>query len=170
MAARSAEIVTLRAACLVALLACAGAACAADDEDHQLIECWMGAKWGFYQFPNDPAIPAWALESPVNWRPAPGFRFDREPEKASETRLTFDLALPLPAQLEAARHWLVSKQSALRGQGLAVPRTLANQKEHWARLLAALDQGAGELLDEAREMARCGYREILRLAADKRQD
>ncbi|NWG39311.1 MAG: hypothetical protein HXY27_05005 [Hydrogenophilaceae bacterium] len=140
-----------------------GAACTTDDEDRQLIECWMGAKWGFYQFPQDPALAAWELESPINWRPAPGFRFDRPVESATDAQLVFDLTLPLSTQMEAARQWLISKQAALKRQGLAIPRTLQNQQAHWMKLLKALDANSGELLEEAREMTRTGYREILHL-------
>ena len=140
-----------------------GAACTTDDEDRQLIECWMGAKWGFYQFPQDPSLPAWELESPINWRPAPGFHLDRPAESACDIHLTFDLTLPLPAQLEAAKQTLVSKQAALRRQGQAAPRNLDNQRAHWASLLAVLDSGSGELLAEARTMSSNGYREILHL-------
>jgi hypothetical protein len=128
-----------------------------------LIECWMGAKWGFYQFPQAPALPAWQLEVPVNWRPAPGFRFDRPATADTDIQLTFDLALPLPAQVEAAKQFLVSSQAALRRQGKPVPHTLENRREHWARLLEAWDAQAGELLNEARGMVEGGYREILRL-------
>ena len=140
-----------------------GAACTSDNEDRQLIECWMGAKWGFYQFPQNPELAAWELQAPINWRPAPGFRFDREANRASDIQLTFDLTLPLPTQLEAAKQWLVSKQAALRRQGLAAPRTPVNQVELWTKLLAALDKYSGELLQEAQEMSRRGYRDILHL-------
>ena len=140
-----------------------GAACAADEEDKQLIECWMGAKWGFYQFPQDPALPAWELESAINWRPAPGIRFDRAAKSESDIQLTFDLALPLPMQMEAARATLISSQAALKRQGLPVPHTLENRRAHWARLLEAWDAQSGSLLDEARAMVEGGYREILRL-------
>jgi hypothetical protein len=140
-----------------------GAVCTTDDEDRQLIECWMGAKWGFYQFPQDPALPAWELESPINWRPAPGFRFDRPARLQADAQPVFDLTLPLPAQLEAARQWLVGRQAALRRQGLAAPRTLQNQRMHWIELLDALDKQSGNLLPEACEMSRSGYREILHL-------
>jgi hypothetical protein len=140
-----------------------GAACTTDDEDRQLIECWMGAKWGFYQFPQDPALPAWQLESPINWRPPPGFRFDRPAKSATDIGLTFDLSLPLPAQLEAAKQFLVSRQSALRRQGKPAPRSPENQRAHWISLLTAFDNQSGELLDEARWMTTHGYREILHL-------
>lgn len=140
-----------------------GAACVTDDEDKQLIECWMGAKWGFYQFPQDPALPAWQLEAPINWRPAPGFRVSRPPTSASDVQLTFDLTLPLPPQLEAAKAWLAGSLAALKRQGQAVPQTLQNRRGHWAELLRAWDSQSGSLLDEARAMVEGGYREILRL-------
>lgn len=140
-----------------------GAACVTDEEDKQLIECWMGAKWGFYQFPQDPALPAWQLDAPVNWRPPPGLRFDRAATSASDIQLTFDLALPLPAQLEAARSFLASRLAAFRKQGLALPHALPSRREHWAELLEAWDSQSGSLLEEARAMVGGGYREILRL-------
>lgn len=139
------------------------ASCTTDDEDRQLIECWMGAKWGFYRFPQDPALAAWELEAPINWRPAPGFRFDRPVNHQTDAQPVFDLTLPLPAQLEAARLWLAGKQAALRRQGLAAPRTPQNQQAYWMKLLEALDTQSGELLDKAKEMSRSGYREILHL-------
>jgi hypothetical protein len=123
----------------------------------------MGAKWGFYQFPQDPALPAWELELTINWRPAPGFRFDRPVESGTDAQLVFDLTLPLPAQLEAAKQWLIGRQATLKRQDLAAPRSLQNQRDHWARLLKTLDMNSGELLEEARGMTRSGYREILHL-------
>lgn len=140
-----------------------GAACVADEEDKQLIECWMGSKWGFYQFPQDPALPAWQLEAPINWRPAPGYRFDRPAALDTDIQLTFDLALPLPAQLEAAKAHLVSRQAALKREGLSVPHTLQNRQVRWAELLHAWDSQSGSLLPEARAMVEGGYREILHL-------
>lgn len=140
-----------------------GAVCTTDDEDRQLIECWMGAKWGFYQFPQDPALPAWELESPINWRPPPNFRFDQPARPEIDVQPVFDLSLPLPAQLEAAKKWLIGKQAALRRQGLPAPRTLQNQRDQWTKLLEVLDAQSGELLDEAIEMCRSGYRLILHL-------
>lgn len=140
-----------------------GAACITDDEDKQLIECWMGAKWGFYQFPQDPALTAWELEAPISWRPAPGFKFSRPSTSASDVQLTFDLALPLPAQLEAARTHLISNLAALKKQGQPLPHTLENRRGHWKLLLQSWDSQSGDMLHEARSMVEGGYREILRL-------
>lgn len=147
-----------------------GATCTTDDEDKQLIECWLGAKWGFYQFPQDPGRPAWQLDAPINWRPPPGWRFNRPATSASDIQLTFDLALPLPAQIDAAKSWLVSSQAALKRQGHGIPHSLQNQRAHWAELLAAWDSQSGSLLDKARAMVEGGYREILRLQSKPSED
>jgi hypothetical protein len=140
-----------------------GAACTTDDEDRQLIECWMGAKWGFYQFPQNPALAAWALQTPINWRPAPAHRLHRPVTGDTDAQLVFDLTLPLSAQLDAAKQWLISKQAGLRRQGRPAPRSLQNQQAHWITLLSALDAQSGDLLEEARKMTTHGYREILHL-------
>lgn len=143
-----------------------GELCTVDDE-RVLLECWMGAKWGFYKFPLDPARVAPAPNE-LSWRPPPQphtpidapYRLD----------LTFDLSLPLPPQLEAAKFRLVSHAAELRRQGLAAPKTVANQRTRWTTMLRLLDCNATpgtdsiKLLDEARALVQCGYRDILRLA------
>ncbi len=140
-----------------------GAACVAEAEERQMIECWMGAKWGFYQFPQNPQTPAWALETPIQWRPAPGLRMDRAPASGTELALTFDLSYPLPAQLEAAKQKLVSQLAGLRRQGQTLPHSASNQAARWLKYLHALDAQAGPGLAEAQAMSRSGYRDILRL-------
>ena len=142
-----------------------GAACTTDDEEQQLIECWMGAKWGFYQFPQDPALDALDLAAPINWRPPPAFDFRSEEQSPKRQRLNFDLSLPLPAQLEAARQWLINEQISLRRQGQTAPRTLENQRGRWIQLIAVLDQGdlTQPLWSEAAYMIRQGDRHILHL-------
>jgi hypothetical protein len=142
-----------------------GAACVTDDEDRQLIECWMGAKWGFYQFPQNPDSSALQLTTPINWRPPPAFDLRSGDDSPIRQKLNFDLSLPLPAQLEAARQWLVSEQIKLRRQGQAVPWNLDNQRDHWRELIDVLDKGDSthSLRDKAVNMTRQGYREILHL-------
>lgn len=147
-----------------------GELCVVDDS-RVLLECWMGAKWGFYKFPLDPARSAPGPDE-LSWRPPP----PAAPSAADDPRrveIAFDLSLPLPPQLEAARFRLAGRAAELRRQGLAAPRTVANQRERWARMLDVLDAAdAGEpigendpgWLDEARAMTRDGYLEILRLA------
>ncbi|KAB2318677.1 hypothetical protein F8A86_09900 [Betaproteobacteria bacterium SCN1] len=143
-------------------LAFTGERCTLDD-DRVLLECWMGAKWGFYKFPLDPACDAPAPDA-LSWRPPPA---DRDIDAATRVDIAFDLSLPLPPQLEAAKFKLVSRTADLRRQGHAVPRSVANQRAHWTALLRqldGLDSPEPALLQAARAMVAGGYRDILRLA------
>jgi hypothetical protein len=143
-----------------------GELCKVDDK-RVLLECWMGAKWGFYKFPLDPARIAPGPDE-LSWRPPP--QSQGPVEAAYRLDLTFDLSLPLPPQLEAAKFQLVGRAAELRRQGLAAPRTVANQRERWITMLRLLDGDAAPdartaiLLDEARSLVAGSYREILRLA------
>lgn len=148
----------------------AGELCVVDD-DRVLLECWMGAKWGFHKFPLDPARAAPDPDE-LSWRPSapPEPRPVDDPLRMD---FSFDLALPLPPQLETAKFRLVSRATELRRTGVAAPLTVANQRAHWNVLLRVLDAAAASealsetdtvLLDEARAMTRRGYLDILRLA------
>jgi hypothetical protein len=148
------------------LTAPAGELCTVDD-DRVLLECWMGAKWGFHKFPLDPARSAPAPDE-LSWRPPP--QTEAPVDAPYRLDITFDLSLPLPPQLEAAKFRLVSRAAELRRQGLAAPRTVANQRARWTTMLrlldgaAVADADAADLLDEAQALVTGGYREILRLA------
>ncbi|MCL5060984.1 MAG: DUF6499 domain-containing protein [Candidatus Thermoplasmatota archaeon] len=113
------------------LAAPTGELCTVDD-DRVLLECWMGAKWGFHKFPLDPERIAPAPDE-LSWR--------------------------LPPQLEDAKFRLVSRAAELRRQGLAAPKTVANQRARWTTMLRLLDGGEArdanrtELLDEGRILA-----------------
>lgn len=139
--------------------------------DRVLIECWMGAKWGFYKFPLDPEHPTPPSPAELAWRqlPAAAPRPANDPYRLD---IPFDLSLPLPPQLEAARFRLVSRAAELRRAGLAAPSSVASQRERWTRMLRLLDaEVVGEtieaqdtvLLRDAQSMTRGGYLEILRL-------
>ncbi|OZA27750.1 MAG: hypothetical protein B7X91_07525 [Hydrogenophilales bacterium 17-64-11] len=136
------------------------------EDDRVLLECWMGAKWGFYKFPLDPDRVAPGPDE-LSWRaPPPAPRMD----EACRLDISFDLSLPLAPQLEAAKFRLIGRASELRRQGLAAPKTVANQRERWTRMLRLLDGDEtpnaenAALLSEARRMAEHGYLDILRLA------
>lgn len=141
------------------------------DDDRVLLECWMGAKWGFHKFPLDPARAAPAPDE-LSWRPPPV----PEPRPTDDTYrldIAFDLSLPLPPQLEAAKFRLVGRAAELRHKGLAAPMSVASQRPRWTKLLSLLDAAAADkevaetdapLLHEAKAMAQGGYRGILRLA------
>jgi hypothetical protein len=149
------------------LAAPAGELCTVDD-DRVLLECWMGAKWGFHKFPLDPARTAPAPDE-LSWRPPPATE-PRPTDDAFRLDIPFDLSLPLPPQLEAAKFRLISRAAELRRAGQRAPMTVANQRARWTEVLRLLDGGAAPdadaaiLLHEARALVTCGYREILRLA------
>ncbi|MBI3430799.1 MAG: hypothetical protein HY018_01145 [Hydrogenophilales bacterium] len=148
------------------LAAPTGELCVVEDE-RVLLECWMGAKWGFYKFPLDPAQSAPGPDA-LSWRPPP--QPDASVEAPYRVDIAFNLSLPLPPQLEAAKFRLVSRAAELRRQGLTAPKTVANQRTRWTAMLRRLDgdetadADSTELLDEARALVAGGYREILRLA------
>jgi len=148
------------------LAAPTGELCVVEDE-RVLLECWMGAKWGFYKFPPDPGCIAPGPDE-LSWRPPP--QPAPQVDDACRLNVSFDLALPLPPQLEAAKFRLVSRAAELRRQGVAAPRTVANQRAGWVRMLQMLDgnvppqAGHDSLRREAQAMMQGGYLDILRLA------
>jgi hypothetical protein len=148
-----------------------GERCIAEN-DRILLECWMGAKWGFYKFPLDPHRATPPGPDELSWRPPPVSAIPADPDFRLD--LSFDLSLPLPPQLEAAKFRLVGRAAELRRKGLAAPKTLANQCERWAQLLRCLDAEAegvalggadADSLREAQAMVHGGYLAILLIAA-----
>jgi hypothetical protein len=149
------------------LAAPSGDLCVGDD-DRVLLECWMGAKWGFYKFPLDPERSTPPGHDELSWRPPPQPALPVD--EACRLDVSFDLSLPLPPQLEAARFRLVSHAAELRRQGLPAPMTVANQRARWTRMLRLLDGDEtpngkeDSLLRDAQAMTQGGYLDILRLA------
>ena len=146
------------------------------DEDKVLIECALGAKYGFYKFPPDPVED----RPDIEWRPLPETPpFEDCAEVEAAMPLCFDLALPLRPQLEAAGRRLAARQARLRREGMRMKRLRVWRDEwlRWLRLLDAEAAGAGEeaiarvlfggdrqALADARRAAHAlrdgGYREI----------
>jgi hypothetical protein len=154
------------------------------ENEQVLIECWLGAKWGFRKFPLDPAI---NLPEALAWREFPisveVLDCDARTGQASspaKLALSFDLSLPLPAQLDAAKRALIAARQLRAKTGDLPPRSVrdgASTWRLWLRVLDALAAGEpqdsiGEILvlaDPQREVeaaiAMCdgGYRRILML-------
>lgn len=124
------------------------------DEDKVLIECWMGAKWGFYKFPLDPATDRPLIGEQLSWR-----EVDKEitpvdtadsPYLGEDSRriaLGFELDLPLRGQLEAAKQFLQRRQARLRRSGEVILRSVTACRPRWTLMLRLLDaaQSAGKL-------------------------
>lgn len=117
------------------------------ENDQVLIECWMGAKWGFRKFPIDPRV---EFPEELSWRDsdleievldAKSVELALAPEKLG---LLFDLSLPLPAQLEAAKHHLISARTARARAGILPPRNTTEGASVWQRWLRLLDAIASE--------------------------
>jgi len=151
--------------------------CSDDEDGRVLIECWMGAKWGFHKFPLDPRRPMPPSPAELSWRPsaAPETRPENDTYRLD---IAFDLSLPLPPQLEAAKFRLISRTAQLRRAGCPAPLTVPAQAARWTHMLRLLDRlASGEaapaehagMLREALTLVDGGYRDILRLDDTKTQ-
>ncbi len=126
------------------------------DQDKVLIECALGARWGFHKFPPDPAVRDAPGEGRLNWREA-SFGPERleageaVPDGAALATLCFDLALPLKTQVEQAKRrlQLLQRQRVRDGRILA-PKAVAHAEE-WRRGIRMLDaRAAGATLEALR--------------------
>ncbi len=121
--------------------------------DKVLIECAMGARWGFYKFPPDPADDDPVGEERLAWREfsiAP--RLVEEPGdewRAEEAAILFDLAIPLRSQLVQAKRRLQIEQSRRIKAGKITAPKMSAQRVHWClwlRLLDAVESGAENVM------------------------
>ena len=93
--------------------------CASPDGERVLIECAMGAKWGFYKFPNDPDLELPVVPDQLIWRELdrllPGISGGNEPY---EMDVRLDLRLPMSQQLQELKSLVLAQQRAyLREHG-----------------------------------------------------
>ena len=125
------------------------------DEDKVLIECWMGAKWGFYKFPVDPDTDRPVIGEQLSWReqhkPVPELDGPQSPYldgRPEHIAIGFDLDLPLRDQLEKAKRLLQGRQARLRREAVIRMQTVANCSTRWCFMLRLLDGlCVGEHLD-----------------------
>ncbi len=128
------------------------------DQDKVLIECALGARWGFHKFPPDPRDDDAVVAGRLSWRPReqsvarlvePGEAGVLDPRR--EALVRFDLALPLREQLEQAKRALqLEQRRRSREEGLEMHRirSLEPQLVRELRLLDALAAEAGEAVIE----------------------
>lgn len=87
--------------------------CASPDGDRILIECAMGAKWGFYKFPNAPDVEFPAVPGQLLWREQDTWLPDmNHPAKPHEIDVRLDLRLPSQQQLMELKRLMAVQQSA----------------------------------------------------------
>jgi hypothetical protein len=118
-----------------------------------LIECALGARWGFYKFPPDPADDAAVQAGRLVWREASVETLllnDGELPPAANGRIAigFDLALPLAPQLEQAKRRCQIEQRRLIGEGRLLAPRISAHAERLIVLLRLLDgQSVGAALE-----------------------
>ncbi|MEJ2591852.1 MAG: DUF6499 domain-containing protein [Candidatus Thiodiazotropha sp.] len=169
---------------------CSGSDCRIEGE-RVLIECALGAQWGFYKFPPDPADDDPVGGGRLVWREVtwetgllePG---QACPASAQTAAVAFDLGLPLAPQLEQAKRRLqIEQRRRIERDLVAAPRIEAHV-ERLCRLLRLLDgaeagadagtlalatapdpAGGGtapvEMLEQAQALRDGGYRRLLLL-------
>jgi hypothetical protein len=123
-----------------------GIACATED-NKILIECWMGAKWGFYKFPLNPNYAHPKIPSELLWRERdikvkvldPYLNNLAVPNNAEHlSSLQFDLRFSLQEQLKSARIQLAN----IRRNAYKTGKIKLRIKDHvpyWTYLLRYAD-------------------------------
>jgi len=121
------------------------------DGDRVLIECAMGARWGFYKYPPDPADDDPVGSQRLVWREVPRATLLLEEGGPCPGRMQvtvcFDLSLPLREQIEQAKRTLQIEQRRRVKRGevrLRTVRALGPRWRRYLRLLDALAEGASE--------------------------
>ncbi|MEN8179022.1 MAG: DUF6499 domain-containing protein [Pseudomonadota bacterium] len=132
---------------------CTESDCRVDDEK-VLIECAMGARWGFYKFPPDSADDDPVGGGRLNWRDFPvepalvhleQVHSDVAP---GSVMLSFDLSLPLRDQLTSAKRQLQIEQRNRVRAGVIRAPSIAAHREQLCRLLRLLDALEAEVKPE----------------------
>ena len=152
------------------------------DRDKMLIECALGARWGFYKFPPSPADDDPVGEGRLTWRKVELEAPILGPDDvgwlggdAAHVAMGFDLSLPLRDQIERAKRLLQLLQRQRRRSGEVPALSIVAQRERLCASLRLLDAGAvgapeaalmaisgdwRELLEQACAMRDGGYRQL----------
>lgn len=138
------------------------------DQDKVLIECAMGARWGFYKFPPDPADDDPVGAGHLAWREiAQGIPLVSEGdsewlgEDDARVALGFDLALPLREQLERAKRTLQVMQRQRQRSGRVVAKSLETRRESFCLMLQLLDAESADADKTAMESVSPDWRILL---------
>ena len=162
---------------------CPGSDCRVDGE-RVLIECALGARWGFYKFPPDPRDADPITANRLAWREVESNPLSEAAvvapslAEAEKVNLEFDLTLPLKSQLEQAKRYLQVTQKQRVNSGQVRLKRVLTMRERWKLLLRLLDaDSAGvalpdmkrsfsidnvdKAIEEARALAGGDYLELL---------
>ncbi|MET0020468.1 MAG: DUF6499 domain-containing protein [Candidatus Thiodiazotropha sp. 6PLUC1] len=155
------------------------------DGDRVLIECALGARWGFYKFPpdptdDDPVGGGRLVWREINWQ-TPTLEIGQAIEDPShQAALLFDLSMPLQPQLVDAKRRLQIEQRDRIKSGDVLAPTLSKRNQLltlYLRLLDSLSEKASsgtisgvlkinqtevnQLLSEALDLRDHEYRQLL---------
>lgn len=138
------------------------------DQDRVLIECALGARWGFYKFPPDPAEDDPAGADRLVWREieedvpllgqADRHWFDEDP---AHVAVGFDLSLPLREQLERAKRTLQMVQRQRQRSGEVRALSLRTRHEALTVMLRLLDAEFAQAGEAAIAMVDSDWRTLL---------
>ncbi|HOP15986.1 MAG TPA: DUF6499 domain-containing protein [Gammaproteobacteria bacterium] len=142
------------------------------DQDKVLIECALGARWGFYKFPPDPSDDDPVGEGRLVWR-------DVETEArilglddtqwlggdAAWVAIGFDLSLPLRDQIERAKRALQLLQRRRRQSGDVPAFSIATQRDRLRMSLRLLDASAAGAPEAALMSISSEWRDLLAKAS-----
>ncbi len=102
----------------------------------------MGAKWGFYKFPLNPALSLPQIPQELLWREQEinlgSIAQHALLESSHITSIHFDLSLSLKEQLLKAKHQLAKERRVLQTQGL-LKCYISDYVAEWTLLLRYLD-------------------------------
>ena len=153
------------------------------DQDKVLIECALGARWGFYKFPPDPADDDPVAGGRLLWReadePLPLIGADDTGWLGGDpARVALGFDLPLREQFEHARRQLQMLQRQRRRSGRLDTLADASYRQRLATMLRLLDADGAEAddaalaaidgdwrqqLQQARVLCERGYRRLARM-------
>ncbi|MES9854502.1 MAG: DUF6499 domain-containing protein [Candidatus Thiodiazotropha sp. L084R] len=114
------------------------------DGDKVLIECALGARWGFYKFPpdpsdNDPIGSDHLVWREVNWTPSI-VEYDQEVEdRTDQATMLFDLSMPLQPQIDHAKRRLQIEQRNRIKSGDVLAPTVHKRNHQLTLYLRLLD-------------------------------
>jgi hypothetical protein len=149
------------------------------DQDKVLIECALGARFGFHKFPPDPADDDPVGAGRLTWRElGPKPVRELSPRELTELgsdpallALAFDLSQPLRAQIEQAKRQLQMLQRERVREGTLTLATVAGRQHLWTCALRLLDAEAAGADQGRRDSGCVGWpTEDLRVEAHRLRD
>lgn len=126
-----------------------------DETEQQFIECWMGARYGFYKFPQSPQTeqaPLWR-EQDDNVVLLDGSEAEYFAANSGFIALGFDIAQPVSAQVEYCKRMLTVLQRQAAQSGKMVVRSVKSQHKQWQGYLRLLDAKACGVSDKEINLA-----------------